>query len=92
MELSKELPKTRRSCESEIRNPNPRSYDPRKEAPGKGREERKEIEREFGDQERKRESGSNAGGSQRGDDSDEGASQWRRDPKEGERDSWQDKD
>src|ERR1700681_3265640 len=36
--------------------------------------------------------GSNAGGSQRGDLSDEGASQWRKDPKEGERNSWQCKD
>jgi rubredoxin len=36
--------------------------------------------------------GSNAGGSQRGDLSDEGATQWRQDPTEGERNSWSDKD
>lgn len=41
---------------------------------------------------RSRQSGSNAGGSQRGDDSDEGASQWLSDPKEIERNSWSDKD
>lgn len=35
--------------------------------------------------------GSNAGGSQRGDLSDEGATQWRRDPQEVERNTWQDK-
>jgi hypothetical protein len=40
---------------------------------------------------RTREGGSNGGGSQRGDMSDQGASQWRRDPQEGERNSWQDK-
>jgi hypothetical protein len=92
MKRSKEgLPKTSRSGEPQVSNPNPRSYDPRKEAPGKARKERKEIEREFGDQGRTRESGSNAGGSQSGDDSDQGASQWRRDPKEAERNSWQDK-
>ncbi len=39
-----------------------------------------------------RSGGSNAGGSQRGDMSDEGASQWRKDPEEGERNSWKDKD
>jgi hypothetical protein len=36
--------------------------------------------------------GSNAGGSQRGDLSDQGASQWRKDPKDGERNTWKDKD
>ena len=36
---------------------------------------------------RAREGGTNAGGSQRGDMSDEGATQWRRDPSEGERNS-----
>jgi hypothetical protein len=41
---------------------------------------------------RSREGGSNAGGSQSGDLSDQGASQWRRDPLEGERNSWHDKD
>jgi hypothetical protein len=41
---------------------------------------------------RTREGGSNAGGSQRGDASDEGASQWRQDPLEAERNTWQDKD
>lgn len=41
---------------------------------------------------RSRTAGWNAGGSQRGDLSDEGASQWRRDPKEAERNTWQDKD
>jgi uncharacterized protein YbaR (Trm112 family) len=35
---------------------------------------------------------SNAGGSQRGDASDHGASQWRTDPREAERNTWQDKD
>lgn len=40
---------------------------------------------------RAREGGSNAGGSQRGDLSDQGASQWRCDPLETERNSWQDK-
>ena len=39
-----------------------------------------------------RSSGSNAGGSQRGDSSDQGASQWRTDPREAERSTWQDKD
>ena len=41
---------------------------------------------------RSRAGGSNAGGSQRGDLSDEGASQWRQDPNEEERNSWRDKD
>jgi hypothetical protein len=41
---------------------------------------------------RSRAGGSNAGGSQRGDMSDEGASQWRRNPNEGERNTWRDKD
>ena len=36
--------------------------------------------------------GANAGGSQRGDLSDEGASQWRKDPSETERNTWADKD
>lgn len=40
---------------------------------------------------RSREGGSNAGGSQRGDLSDEGASQWREDPLQAERNTWQDK-
>ncbi|HEY6467374.1 MAG TPA: hypothetical protein VIY69_15350 [Candidatus Acidoferrales bacterium] len=44
------------------------------------------------DRGRPRASGTNAGGSQRGDDSDEGASQWRRDPQETERNTWKDKD
>lgn len=35
--------------------------------------------------------GSNAGGSQRGDLSDQGATQWRTDPRETERNTWQDK-
>jgi len=35
---------------------------------------------------------SNAGGSRRGDAADQGASQWRTDPREAERNSWQDKD
>lgn len=39
-----------------------------------------------------RSGGSNAGGSQRGDLSDQGASQWRTDPREAERNTWQDKD
>ncbi|HEX4074758.1 MAG TPA: hypothetical protein VHX49_05110 [Candidatus Acidoferrales bacterium] len=41
---------------------------------------------------RSRQSGSNAGGSQRGDLSDQGGSQWRVDPTEGERNTWSDKD
>ncbi|GEM_PF-5131971 len=40
---------------------------------------------------RTRASGSNAGGSQRGDLSDEGASQWRVDPLEALRNTWDDK-
>jgi hypothetical protein len=40
---------------------------------------------------RNRESGTNAGGSQRGDLSDEGASQWRVDPQDDLRNSWDDK-
>jgi hypothetical protein len=40
---------------------------------------------------RSRTGGSNAGGSQRGDLSDQGASQWRRDPTEGERNTWNDR-
>lgn len=40
---------------------------------------------------RDRQSGSNAGGSQRGDLSDEGATQWRVDPQEDLRNTWQDK-
>jgi hypothetical protein len=39
-----------------------------------------------------RSGGSNAGGSQRGDSSDQGASQWRTDPREAERNTWKDKD
>ena len=41
---------------------------------------------------RSRTGGSNAGGSQRGDLSDQGASQWRQDPQEGERNTWLEKD
>lgn len=40
---------------------------------------------------RDRPSGSNAGGSQRGDLSDEGATQWRADPRENLRNTWKDK-
>jgi len=40
---------------------------------------------------RSRAGGSNAGGSQRGDISDEGASQWCQNPNEGERNTWHDK-
>jgi hypothetical protein len=40
---------------------------------------------------RARTTGSNAGGSQRGDLSDQGATQWRRDPTETERNTWKDK-
>jgi hypothetical protein len=43
------------------------------------------------DRGRLRASGTNAGGSQRGDASDEGATQWRRDPQETERNTWKDK-
>jgi len=41
---------------------------------------------------RAREGGTNAGGSQRGDLSDQVATQWRQDPNEAERNTWQDKD
>jgi len=41
---------------------------------------------------RARTMGTNAGGSQRGDLSDEGASLWRKDPRDGERNTWEDKD
>jgi rubredoxin len=41
---------------------------------------------------RSRQGGSNGGGSQRGDLSDQGGSQWRVDPMEGERNTWSDKD
>lgn len=44
------------------------------------------------DRGRPRASGTNAGGSQRGDASDEGASQWRRDSQETERNTWKDED
>jgi hypothetical protein len=44
------------------------------------------------DRGRARAAGSNAGGSQRGDSSDEGATQWRKDPIDDERNTWQDKD
>src|SRR5690242_21811903 len=37
---------------------------------------------------RARTTGTNAGGSQRGDLSDEGASQWRKDPADAERNTW----
>lgn len=40
---------------------------------------------------RSRTGGTNAGGSQRGDLSDQGATQWRRDPSETERNTWSDK-
>jgi len=40
---------------------------------------------------RSRIGGSSAGGSQRGDLSDQGATQWRQDPTEGERNTWRDK-
>ncbi|HVB88434.1 MAG TPA: hypothetical protein VNK23_17375 [Candidatus Dormibacteraeota bacterium] len=40
---------------------------------------------------RSRQGGSNAGGSQRGDLSDEGATQWRSDPEEVKRNTWEDK-
>jgi uncharacterized Zn finger protein (UPF0148 family) len=40
---------------------------------------------------RARAAGSNAGGSQRGDLSDQGATQWRKDPGESERNTWSDK-
>jgi hypothetical protein len=40
---------------------------------------------------RSREGGTNAGGSQRGDLSDEGATQWRVDPEEELRNTWEDK-
>jgi len=40
---------------------------------------------------RSRQGGSNAGGSQRGDLSDQGGTQWRVDPDEGERNTWSDK-
>jgi hypothetical protein len=43
------------------------------------------------DRGRPRASGTNAGGSQRGDLSDQGASQWRRDPTDTERNTWKDK-
>ena len=36
--------------------------------------------------------GTSAGGSQRGDLSDQGATQWRRDPTDTERNTWKDKD
>lgn len=47
-----------------------------------------------GDENRGRaaEGGTNAGGSQRGDLSDEGASQWRKDPAETARNTWADKE
>ena len=41
---------------------------------------------------RSREGGTNAGGAQRGDLSDQGATQWRQVPNETERNTWQDKD
>jgi hypothetical protein len=44
-----------------------------------------------GDSGRARAAGSNAGGSQRGDLSDQGATQWRKDPGEAERNTWNDK-
>lgn len=40
---------------------------------------------------RARSSGTNAGGSQRGDLADEGATQWAVDPQEAERNTWSDK-
>lgn len=44
-----------------------------------------------GDRGRSRSGGTNAGGSQRGDVSDEGATQWRSDPEEAERNTWRPK-
>jgi hypothetical protein len=44
------------------------------------------------DRGRPRAAGSNAGGSQRGDLSDQGATQWRRDARDTERNTWKDKD
>ncbi|HTZ74499.1 MAG TPA: hypothetical protein VMB47_11300 [Candidatus Aquilonibacter sp.] len=44
------------------------------------------------DRGRWRAAGWNAGGSQRGDLSDQGATQWRRDPEEIERNTWKGKD
>lgn len=41
---------------------------------------------------RPRGSGTSAGGSQRGDLSDQGATQWRRDPQDTESNTWKDKD
>jgi hypothetical protein len=38
-----------------------------------------------------RAAGSNAGGSQRGDMSDQGGTQWRKDPADAERNTWKDK-
>jgi hypothetical protein len=40
---------------------------------------------------RTREAGTNSGGSQGGDMSDQGAAQWRRDPLDDERNTWSDK-
>jgi hypothetical protein len=57
-------------------------------APGSHPEFRSETPEERG---RGAAAGSNAGGSQRGDASDEGATQWRVDPREAERNTWQDK-
>lgn len=45
-----------------------------------------------GNRGRSREGGTNAGGSQRGDLSDQGATQWRPDPEEATRNTWQDKE
>jgi hypothetical protein len=59
-----------------------------KEAQGEGTERRTAATENRG---RSRIGGSNAGGSQRGDLSDEGATQWRTDPLEVERNTWQDK-
>jgi hypothetical protein len=43
------------------------------------------------DRGRPRAAGSNSGGSQRGDMSDQGATQWRKDPQDTERNTWKDK-
>ena len=51
-----------------------------------------EIDAAAENRDRSRQGGSNAGGSQRGDLSDQGGSQWRVDSAEGERNTWSDKD
>jgi hypothetical protein len=75
-----------RTGEPEKTNPEPRTYDPRKECEKRAREERKGMDAEFGDRRRTSEDGSNAGDSQRGDYSNQGGLQWRRDPREARKD------